>query len=163
MIPNDIQFATDIDRLSEQLETVYRDLVIGINGDISQWEPDVYGTTTSGATTYVHRSGWVWRRGLLVQLWLDIQWSGASGSGDLAISLPYKVVDSDNQPFVGFFENRSGIDFSAGYTYLTWRAETNTFQSTVRENGDNVSSQAVSLPSSGRLIGYLTYIGQEYE
>lgn len=162
MIPNDFQFSEDPILVAEQLTTLYKDLSIGINGDIHQWSPTVYGTTTPGTTTYVHRSGWSWRRGLLVQLWLDIQWSAATGTGNLAIQLPYKVLASDNEPFVGFFDNTSGFNLSANYTYLTWRAEQNTFQSTVRENGDNVPSQPLAITNTGRLIGYLTYIGQEY-
>jgi hypothetical protein len=163
MIPNDYQFVPDIERITEQLTTLYKDLAIGINGDIFIWEPSVYGGSVSGTTTYDHRSGWAWRRGLMVDLWMDVQWTGSTGSGDLTIALPYKVINSDNQPFVGVIENRSGLNLDVGYTYLTWRASPNTFESTIRESGDNVSSQPLSLTNSGRLIGHICYIGQEYE
>lgn len=163
MLPNDIQFPGDINQLSAQLENIYRDLIIGINGDIRQWNPTLYGTSTAGATTYVHRSCWSWRRGLLVQLWLDIEWSAASGTGGIGIELPYKVAKSDNQPFVGFVENTGGLDFTNGYTYLTWRAEPDSFDSAIRESGDGVSSQELAIANSGRLTGYITYIGQEYQ
>lgn len=161
MIPDNFYFSHDIDRLVAQLQSVYNQIAIGVNGDIRPWEPVVYGATTAGTTTYSHRSGWSFRRGLLVQLWMDVSWSAGTGTGNLAIELPYKVSASDNQPFVGFIENRSSaISFTGGYTYLSWRAEEDSFQSTIRENGSGVDSQALSFQSSGRLIGNISYIGQ---
>ena len=107
----------DIDKylvdLIFELQQMYEQLASGINGDIKssyylqrqQWTPILKGATTAGTFTYSHQIGWVFRQGLIVDVWFDILWTNQAGAaGNLYVELPYKVAVSDQKPFVGVLQ-----------------------------------------------------------
>lgn len=160
--PEDIQkYLKD---LIDRLEDMYGDLAQNINGSIRQWTPTVYGVSTAGAGTYTRQVGWLRRAGIVTELWFDIEWSAHTGTGDLAVLVPYQAAASEGSPWIGVIESTSASNaFTAGYTYLTWRCEPDTTQGTIIENGDSVASQPFTIANAGGFSGYIQYLGQELE
>jgi hypothetical protein len=66
--------------------------VSSYNYDSGSWSPSFTGSTTDPAVTYVTQNGNYIRLGNVVVCTVQISWSAfAGGSGDLWISLPFKV------------------------------------------------------------------------
>lgn len=156
-----------------ELQTMYERLADNINGSIradyditqSSWEPTLKGSTTVGNFTYEHQTGYSLRRGLMVDVWFDVEWSATGGAaGNLVVNLPYQVANvstSSTFPFVGICQP-SNITFTAG-TDLVINAMPNTFDGEVWYTGDGVATGNQLVVASGRLIGHIRYIGQQDE
>ena len=94
--------------LTFALERSLETLANGINGQFrsdvllekEQYTPILQGST-AGTFTYVHQTAWVLRKGLVVDLWFDVQWSASTAAGNLYLILPYQVARTNNLPFVG--------------------------------------------------------------
>jgi hypothetical protein len=149
--------------LVDTLEDNYQKTVEVVNGNLRQWTPIVIGTATAGIGTYAHQTGWLSRSGIYVDLWMDVEWSAHTGTGNLAIQLPYRSARSSNEPWGCGALQVSNITFTAGYTYLVWKAEQNTFQGTIVQCGSGVAASGLAIPGSGALVGHLRYVGQEFE
>lgn len=150
------------------LETMYETLATAINGEIrsdtqiqrSQWKPELGGSTT-GTFTYDHQTGWSIRRGLIVDVWGDVEWTATTATGDLFVVLPYKVARSSNIPFVGIVQP-SSITFTTG-TDMVINAMPNTFNAEFWNVGNGVATGNQQVVSSGRLIFYIRYLAQDDE
>lgn len=150
--------------LIETLTDMYQQIAQNVNGYLRQWSPTAYGLSTAGTGTYTHQDGWLRRSGIVTELWFDIGWSAHTGTGGLAILLPYKAAKSSNQPWVGVIQSvSSSNNFGAGYTYLVWKAEQNTTQGTIVRCGSTVASAEQPIANVGSYVGYIQYIGQEFE
>lgn len=150
--------------LVTSLTTMYQDIVQNADGNLRPWTPTVYGLTTAGVGTYTYQNGWQLRAGLMTDLWFDIAWTAHTGTGNLAVLLPYKAAKSSNQPWVGVIESKSASNaFGAGKTYLVWQAEQDTTQGTVIACGTGVVSAQIALNAAGSFSGHIRYVGQEYE
>lgn len=185
-LPSNIIFPKDIEEFPElpeeyqktqwkemvvTLQNMYEDLVDNINGthehiifNSSQQDPvipQVEGSSSAGVATYGDREAYHVRNGLISQMWFDIAWTAHSGSGDLIVKLPYSVANGELIPFVGTIQIHN-INLSSGYTYAVVNCAPNTFDGVVMECGSGVPTQAIALPSSGRIIGYVRYIGKEF-
>lgn len=147
-LPSDMVFPDN--EMSGYLQEMYLRLSENINGkirsyaenDSSIWKPHV---GSSSPITYTQQVGWIFRQGLLTDIWVDIIFSGKASS----LILPYKVIKTEGNPFVGFLVSPSGLFLSA---------QSNSYEGLI------VNSSLTATPvSSGRLCGYLRYLGVEGE
>lgn len=158
--PGDLELY--IRNLVEALTDNYRLVAQNVNGTINQWSPIAYGLTTPGTGTYDHQIGWYRRAGIMTELWMDVQWTAHTGTGDLAIRVPYLAAMSEFTPWVGVIQSHNNT-FSGGYTYLTWNIVQNTTQGNIIQNGSALPNIGIPIAATGRYIGYIQYIGQENE
>lgn len=150
--------------LMKTLTDMYQQVAQNVNGYIRKWTPIAYGLTTEGEGTYTHQDGWLRRSGIITELWFDIGWSDHTGTGGLAILLPYKAAKSSNDPWVGMIQSVSASNnFGSGYTYLVWKAEQDTTQGTIVRCGSTVASDTQQIDNVGSYVGYIQYLGQELE
>lgn len=156
------------------LQRQYEDIAQAVNGDFRrdidslqfQWTPtvkDSLADTTTFTYSANHRTGWVYREGLLVDVWFDIEWSAASGAtaGNMYLEAPYLVADSQNKPFVGVVQT-SNLTYTAG-VYCTLNAIPGTRRIEVWNVGNGIATGQQSSATSGGLIGHIRYVGQTIE
>lgn len=149
-LPTDMVFPEN--ELSGYLQTMYLRLSENVNGkirsyadnDSSVWKPSFNPLTS---ITYTQQVGWVFRQGLLTDIWFDVIFKNTKGN--LFLNLPYKVIKTEGQPFVGCLIQPSGMYISA---------QSNSYQGMIL----NSSLKQVSL-TQGRVCGYLRYLGVEGE
>jgi hypothetical protein len=144
-----------------------RQIVGNVNGNISQFMPEVFGLTVAGQGTYPAESqaGWYLRQGIMVDVWFDVVWSAHTGNGFMYLRLPYKVAKSPFvllRPFAGILE-QSTITLGAGYTSTFGEAEPDTFRYNLVQAGSGMATALLALPATGRILGHVRYIGQEIE
>lgn len=60
--------------------------------DATAWTPSYYGLTTAGVTTYTAQNGYYIRIGSAVFAWATIVWTGATGTGNVALGLPHTIA-----------------------------------------------------------------------
>jgi len=154
------------------LQEMYEQLAYGINGDIrsdtfqpnQRWTPIVKDTANSGTTfTYDHQTGWVYRQGIITDVWCDVQWTANSGAitGNMYIELPYKVSLTNNIPFVGVVQP-SVFAFTGG-TACVANAISNTYRAEIWNTGTGFTTANQGSVSAGRIIMHLRYIGVSIE
>ena len=153
---------TYLKEMNDRLADMYQDIAQNVNGYIKDWTPIVYGLTTAGTGTYVNQFGWIRRAGIITECWMDVSWTAHTGSGRVAIQMPYQAAMSSGSPFVGMIESSEANAFP-GFTYLTWRFEPNTTEGVIVRNGDGVASARLGIAASGGFKGYIRYIGKEFE
>lgn len=153
---------TYLKELNNQLENMYQDVAQNVNGYIKEWQPIVIGLSTAGTGTYTNQSGWIRRAGILTECWLDVAWSAHTGTGSVAIQMPYQAAISNGSPFVGTIESSIANAFP-GFSYLTWRVEPNTLNGVIVKNGTGVPSAGLAIAGTGGFRGYIRYIGKEFE
>lgn len=149
--------------LVNTLTDMYQDVVGVVNGSLQKWTPKVYGLTTAGEGTYTRQDGWYLRQGLITDLWFNITWSAHTGTGGLAVILPYKAAKSSGQPWVGTIQSESANAFGAGYTYLVWKAEQDSTQGTIVRCGSGIASAQQQIAPTGSYVGHIRYVGQQFE
>lgn len=153
---------TYLKEMNDRLADMYQSVAQNVNGYIKNWQPVVYGLTTAGTATYTNQFGWIRRTGIITECWMDVSWTGHTGSGRVGIQMPYQAAASSGSPFVGLIES-SGVNAFPGFTYLTWRVEPNTTEGVIVRNGDGVASARLGIAASGGFRGYIRYIGKEFE
>lgn len=141
---------------------MYQDIAQNVNGGLRQWTPKIYGDVTAGDGTYAFQTGWLRRAGLVTELWFDVEWTAHDGTGNVTLELPYKVANSENNPWQGMI-TANEITFDAGYTYLVLDADPNTTAGRIIQCGSGITASTLDLPATGWIAGYICYIGQEYE
>ncbi|MDX1532800.1 MAG: hypothetical protein R3230_01185 [Nitrosopumilaceae archaeon] len=157
--------------LTFNVKQMYQKLAQGVNGNFRgspleesrKWTPTFAGTTNAGNFTYNHQTGWVYRQGLLVDIWFDVYWSTLGGAtGNLYLNLPYKVAKSNNVPFVGVIQ-QSNIVLTAGNS-LVINAIPDTYRGEIWCKGGSTTTAVVTkrqaVKSTVQLIGHIRYIGQ---
>jgi len=148
--------------LVKLLTDTYRTAVKNIDGDIQSFTPVVSGDTTAGLGTYSIQTGRSLRAGLQTHVWFDVEWSSHTGTGSLYLTLPFKVFNISNDPFIGAIGS-STIAYPVGVSYLTLNAEPNSFKAYLKASGSGVAESYVNLPVSGRIKGHIFYLGQTNE
>jgi hypothetical protein len=169
ILPEPTDFADNpgeyVERLVNDLEDMYEDISDTVNGtfrnnafvDGSEWIPTLSGSTSAGSFTYTSQYAWVYRQGLLVDVWGAITWSGGTATGNLLINLPYLVTRTSGQTFIGECLT-SGITYASG-TSAVISALSNTYTANITIFGSGVSSSTLSAPASGTINFHLRYIG----
>lgn len=152
--------------LSVSLQDMYASMAANVNGDFKadsfiqrdQWTPRLAGTSSTGSFTYTHNVGWVLRKGIMTDIWFDIQWTASGGAaGNLYVELPYKVAVSEEKPFVGVCQS-SGLTYTGG-TGIVVNGIPDTFLGEFWNVGSGFTTANQTVVSSGQLIGHLRYIG----
>ncbi len=124
-----------------------------------KWTPVLKGATTAGTFTYTQQVGWVFRQGLIVDVWFDIIWTAQAGAaGNLYVELPYKVALSSGKPFVGPLQTAT-IVYGAGQSVLTINAIPSTFRGEIWSSGTGTATANIAVAAAGQLIGHVRYIG----
>ena len=142
---NSLELQTYHQELIFTLERMYERLAQGINGNIrasilgadEQWTPIVRDSANSGTTfTYSHQVGWVFRQGIFVDCWFDVQWTANTGAitGNMYVELPYLVAITDEKPFVGVVQP-SGFTFTGG-TACVVNGIDNSYRAEIWNTGD---------------------------
>ena len=164
---------TDQDMASAlyELQAAYESIAESVNGSFkssyllqrNQWMPLLKGTTTAGIFTYTVQRGWVFRKGIMVDVWGEIGWSANVGAaGNLYVELPYQVALSDDKPFIGTVQ-ASSIAFGAGNTMIHIDAIPTTYRGEIWVSGSGVAESNLAVPASGKLIFNIRYIGVQNE
>lgn len=160
--------------LTYRLEEAYERIAMSTNGtylyanpDTTKtlqegvWLPEVFGVSTPGAGTYDHQVGYTVRKGIVVNAFFDVQWSAHTGFGNMYLELPYKVRKADNMPFVGIAQ-------TSNYTlesidYAVFNAIPDTYRLELWSVTTAAATANIELDTAARVIGSITYIGQEDE
>lgn len=151
--------------LTLSLQDMYERLAQNVNGtfrnsfeiDSSQWLPILKGTTIEGTFTYVNQNGWSLRQGIMTELWGDVSWTATTSTGNLYVELPYLVSKSSGIPFVGVCQS-STFTYTAG-AYVTINAIPSTYRGEIWCAGTGATTTNQVVPSAGRLIFHIHYIG----
>ena len=159
---------------TKEIQRIYENIAISTNGtylyanpdsavgyDQNVWQPEVFGVSVAGAGTYDHQVGYTVRKGIVVNAFFDIQWSAHTGSGNFYVELPYKVRKADNMPFVGTAQTSN---FTLGsIDYAVFNAIPNTYRLELWSVTTAAATANIALDTAARVIGSITYIGQEDE
>ena len=169
-LPRDYQNSSNPDAYANDLvfdlQNMYNLIANNVNGairnyadvDSSEWIPTINGTGGTGVTTYTHQIGWVFRQGIMTDVWFDIEWTASTAAGNLFIDLPYIVTKSNEKPFVGVLQT-STIVYGAGKTVLTCNAIPDTYRLEIWSSGSGVVMSNVAVVGAATLIGHCRYIG----
>jgi hypothetical protein len=149
------------------LQRQYEDTANAVNGDYRtssetgsrQFIPTVRGASTQGAGTYTTQNAWVLRKGILVDFWFNIVWTGHTGTGTLQIDLPYIAAQTDGNLFTGTVYTES-LSFT-GVTYGIVDDSARTMRIQQSQSGGSVANIAVA--TAGTLKGHVRYVGQSIE
>lgn len=183
-LPTDIIFPLHSDRINSEnpkdredymselvfsLTTMYENISETVNGNMSNdqtlgmlnYTPVVTGTTgVNGAETYSKQTGWYLRQGLMVDVWVDIAFTGHAGTGNTQISLPYTSAITNNEPFQGMLVATT-IAYSAGYTQISWNVPSDSIIANVLETGSGQPLQSLPMAAAATFCGHIRYIGQQ--
>lgn len=150
-----------LDQLDKKIDGAFKS---SFSTQKEQWTPLIKSTNVSGPITYNHQIGWVYRQGLLVDVWGDISWTNSGlSSGNLYVELPYKVATSTQWPFVGSAQ-LVGVTFGVGHTAVVSLAVPGTYVCEFSSYGNvGGSFTAVQIPNSGAIRFHIRYIGVQNE
>ena len=148
-------------QLVEALTDSYRITAQNLNGSLQQWSPEIFGSTVAGQGTYSFQTGWYLRAGIMVDLWYDVAWTAHTGVGSIIMRMPFKAAKTLNAPWAG--ANFSDINLGAGYTNVVMTVNSDTFDGVLLKTGSGVPISNVTLTATGRLLGHVRYVGQEFE
>lgn len=86
--------------------------IIPIVSTSGTWTPTIYGSTTTGATTYTVQSGSYTRIGNVITASFSVTWSSATGTGGVVVdSLPFSFGTTNYGNYVVF--NASSVLYAA--------------------------------------------------
>jgi len=154
-----------------ELQDMYNELTENVDGSIKSsfyqqkelWTPVLNGTTVSGTFTYTNQIGWVFRQGLLVDVWGDLAWTAAgTATGNLYVELPYKVANTTGSPFVGASQI-SNLALGAGNTSLFIDAITDTYRGEFFQCGSGIANTNLTVQPSGNIKFHVRYLGVQNE
>lgn len=165
------QMTSYLQDLTFELQNMYEKTAQNVNGvfrnnsdvDGSEYIPTLVGSTSDGTFTYSRQAAYVLRQGLMTDVWFDIIWSAQVGAtGQLRLVLPYKITRHGGLFFTGTcFTNQA--TFPAGATGLVLLGVTDTYQASIQAYGSGIDTSAINVYGSGRVGGYIRYIGVEDE
>jgi len=157
------ELAEYIRDLLNTLTDMYQSIAQNVNGALREFTPIVQGLTGAGTGTYTYQTGWLLRRGIIVDIWFSVAWTAHTGTGDTSILLPFQVAKSQQEPFVGTIESVGSNAFGAGYTYLVLKGLEDTFSAVITKCGSGVPSAPLAMAATGSYVGHIRYIGKEFE
>jgi hypothetical protein len=120
------------------------------------WTPTVIGSGTAGTTTYTSRTARYTKVGNLVTVSCNVNWSSATGTGDMLVGgLPFTSVSGNINPNGNVM--MANIDLPNGTANIT----TYVFSSDTRfyfySTLDNTTWQPIQIDASGEFYLTLTY------
>lgn len=156
--------------LAGEIQKVYSNMAKNINGSFKSsyqdqkmnWTPVLNGLGASGTFTYTHAIGWVFRQGILIDIWGDILWTAAgAAAGALYVEFPYQATNSDGLPFIGT-ALVSGAAYPAGQ-YAAISATPNQYRGEFYAAGSGTPLTAIAVTPTGRVNFHIRYIGMTDE
>ena len=147
-------------KIEEVSETVRGKFRTSDSSREEQWKPIIVGIAGEGTGVYstTNQSGFVYRQNQLVDCFFDVVWTAHTGTGSLALQLPYKVAKASNLPFVGVVQS-STLAFSG---YLVLSAQPNDDKAILMQCTSGGATTAIAIAAAGRLQGSIRYVGQLY-
>jgi len=159
MIPLNTELSGDPKLQRLQSMQNYQQLANVANGRYEEYTPKIVGGTSGGAATYTTQRGYFLRRGIDVDAWFALTWTGHTGTGNLRIELPFIVENSGIDIFTGTVSD-SNITYAAGRTHLVLAGLNNTLYTEVQQSGSGVARQVLAISAAGTLVGHLRYIAK---
>jgi hypothetical protein len=158
-LPSEYNFGESVEEQLRQLKDMYLRLRESVEGYTQEFEGVVFGSSTAGTCTYSVNNCYYVRRGIVIDVFYGVAWSGHTGTGNLHLKLPFFEKPFASSPSISAVI-AGNITFPASTVYLVARSISN--QDYVRI--DAVRSAAnptiVSLPASGNIYFHHNYIGQ---
>ena len=142
------------------LDNGYRQSVTNIDGNESEYIPIISGETVTGTGTYSFQEGLSLRQGIRTTVFFAVTWTNHSGSGNILVSLPYRVKNSGIEYFMGTIQT-SGVSYPAGTTSAVIKPTPNNLFARVACSGSGAGTANLQLGTSGSLLGQVFYIGQD--
>jgi len=143
-----------------ELTNTYMDLANAINGKMTLWIPEIYGSTIAGTVTYGIQEGWYYRQGILTDLWFKVSWMAiGAATGDLYIDLPFESKITINDDFWIGTASFSQINLQTNYENLIFKVKSNSRIGYFEKLGSFVASMPLAIPSSGTLGAHIRYYG----
>lgn len=138
--------------------TVNMSSITGYEG-VTSWTPTLYGSTTTGTTTYVSRAGVYIKVGALVACVFTIEWSGFTGTGGVTVGgLPFTAATLDGDPRYGLsVAYYTGFTLSGSVLGGYMQDGNNYIRLVNHTNGSNILEQD-KITSSGQLQASITFI-----
>lgn len=163
MLPENIYLTDDSKEQKREITNFYRDIASEVNGTFKEFTPVLYGSTTAGTLTYTNQTGFYYRKGIMVDLFLSVDFTAIGGAvGSIQIDLPFFSKQLISTPWNACCYT-SGLSFSANYTNAFLVLEQNSRTATLFENGSGQTAQALTFATAGTggIKCHLRYIGQQ--
>lgn len=157
-LPSEYTFR-EPEKLVSDLQNMYRLLRESVEGYTEEFTGVIYGGSTEGVGTYTTNSCYYVRRGVVIDLFCYLDWSGHTGTGDLLIKLPF---------FEKGFANSVSVSPIRTYN-LTWPASSTSVVLTGVAGEDYAqiqgirtagTAQTVQIDTSASITFHHRYIGQ---
>jgi len=158
MIPLTTNLSTDPVEQRLQLMDNYQQMANLANGRVEEWSPVVYGSTLAGApTSYSAQRGLYFVRGVFVEVWFAVTWTGHTGTGNMRVTLPFIVSQTRADFFIGDVSAQN-IAFPASTTHVNLSAVNDTTYCDVVASRSGTTRSFVQMSAAGTLFGHVCYI-----
>ena len=157
--------------LSFSIKDMYERTAQNVNGTIrsyadtdqSQWIPVLKTDGVNGTINYTRQYGWCLRQGIITEIWFDISWNSiGSTTGKIYLELPYKVIPSNGNPFVGPVNCSTIIGLGDNSIFIN--GNPNSYQGQFwKSDGITGTPAWINIAKVGQLYGHLRYLGIEDE
>ena len=158
-LPSDYTFSKDINELDLQLNDMYRRLREQIDGYTESFDGKIYGSTSAGTATYSLNQCYYVRRGIFVDVFYFITWSGHTGTGDLRIQLPFYEKGHPSSVSISAIRT-SNLTYPSGTDYCVLEGAPNEDYAVIRGCRDGSSPQIVQMDAAANISFHHSYIGQ---
>ena len=158
-LPSEYNFSGDAQEQLRQLKNMYLSLRESVEGYTQSFDGVVYGSSTAGTCTYTKNDCYYVRRGVIVDVFYGVTWTGHTGTGNLYLKLPFfekGFTDSVNASAV----IAANITFPAGTVYLVARSLANNDFIRIEAIKSATTPAILTIPAAGTLYFHHSYIGQ---
>lgn len=118
------------------------------------YTPIYYGSTSAGTTTYARQLGYYIKTGIKVEVWIDLSWTNATGTGDARISLPFTSA-STLVIYAGALR-LTGTTWTGSYPNIVVSGGTNYF--ILQGVNSNAAPTTASVEAAGGIAAYIVYL-----
>jgi hypothetical protein len=123
------------------------------NYAVNTYTPTLTGSSTAGTTTYVTQLGQYVQIGSIVFCWFRMSISGATGTGNAQISLPFTLNSASSNICAGVFNsNGSGWSYPASETQTILMASPNSNIATVSCCASGVASSLLQMSNAANIM-----------
>lgn len=154
----DFRLSRGFEEARYEIERRFFDISQAINGVFRSYTPKIYGSTATGTYTAGNsNSSNYYLQGFLVDVFLKLEWTLHTGTGNLRIELPFIVQNANDTPFVGSLVT-SGLNWGASNTQVNLVARPNTNYLEIVASQNNASSSIVPIDANATIQGHIRYI-----